>query len=213
MFFKQQRIYSQLLKKHFHTLTGLDALKFYYRPYICPFHKILPLIRESSAHVDIGCGNGLFLWLISHFYPEKKLIGLDINQKSVNNCKEKLGNIASFFTYDGISFPEILKEATSISLIDVIHHIPHESQEIFFESLIRYSAPGCRLILKDIDRNIWPLIYMNRLHDILLADNYGYELSRKEMRGLLEKYDFTVEEEFREINLWYAHFCFVARFP
>ena len=43
----------------------LDKLKIVYRPYICPFDDLIATCQDSETILDIGCGSGQFILLLS----------------------------------------------------------------------------------------------------------------------------------------------------
>src|SRR4051812_38352748 len=58
----------------------LRALQ-HYRPYICPFHRLIGCVPAGPAPgpsvLDIGCGGGLFLMLLAMAARVGRGVGLD----------------------------------------------------------------------------------------------------------------------------------------
>lgn len=197
---------SDKLRKTYQGDGGLSKIKWIYRPYICPFHKLLPYIKQSKKHLDIGCGTGLFVSLSNELTDS---YGIDIDQDAINEGKSLLGD--KIEVYDGVKFPTKSEEYTSYSMIDVFHHIPFERKESFIKGLVESMNDESVLIFKDIDTRNPFYLFMNRLHDRLLASNYGYELSKNKTKEMFEKFGLKTIDEFQEVNFWYDHFALILK--
>ena len=208
---------SQYLREIHHTARGLDKLKIGYRPYICPFQDLLPLAIPGERVYDVGCGSGQFALLLAKYSSPSWIGGAEINPKLVRNATELFANARVtadhvFEVYDGQTFPESLSTADSVFLIDVFHHVPPKAQKAFLESLYRSMRPGAKLVVKDIDAAS-VLVYLNKLHDLLLSGEIGAEQRADTMLGMLETCGFKVEQQTYRRMLWYPHFTLLLRRP
>ena len=50
---------------------------------ICPFLSLESFISPDARIVELGCGSGQNIMLLSHLYPHKKIIGLDWSKASI----------------------------------------------------------------------------------------------------------------------------------
>src|SRR5579863_4850185 len=66
-----------------------------WRPYICPFDQLLPLIPRGSSVLDVGCGGGLFLFLLTAYDPSAHGTGIDVSPSSIGFAQQTLGANAS----------------------------------------------------------------------------------------------------------------------
>lgn len=204
---------SLLLKTNIKGLTFLEALKCYYRPYICPFHLLLRFIPANSNLFDIGFGSGLFLYLSSELLKLKKVAGIEINQNVIDKAEKFLNksNNTPFDlrTFNGIDLPENIQEYDYVSMIDVYHHIPSHHQIEFIERLYQKMKPGAQLIFKDIDAGDLLYLPFNKLHDLVLTGEIGNEVSSQFALQRFKEIGFKLKESFKDRNLCYSHYFFL----
>ncbi len=198
-------------------LPFLDRIKVKYRPLICPFDEVLNRIEPGKVVADIGCGSGQLLWLISRFRSPKKVVGVEISQRLVDNAQQLFSEhlpdqIADFQLFNGINMPDSISEADYILLIDVWHHVPVLVRESFLENLKKAIKPQSILIFKDIDASS-ALVYTNKLHDLLFASEIGNEITLSEAEALMLKHNFEILEVFKKRTYVYPHYTVVARKP
>lgn len=180
------------IKQFLNHLSGVSRandsvfsrFKLKYRAHICPFDDLINLIPQKSSVCDVGCGEGVLLLIISKFSEPKKIAGLDINQKVVKIAKERLNGCAQsarIEPFNGFDLPDWLSEYNFFTMIDVLHHVPYPRQRGFLLSLIGKMKPGDTLLLKDICRKKIPWVYFNKLHDLIVAKEFGSERSSIEV--------------------------------
>ena len=201
------------------NISILDRCKIIYRPYITPFADLLNLIPLRSKIFDIGCGNGALLNLIFQTKMPEKIGGVEINKKLVANANELLRNAfkedkiadqkAGIKEYDGIHLPD-LTEYDLILLVDVIHHIPRQQLELFLTRLKNKMKPGAVLICKDIDAGKRILVWFNKLHDLLVSQETGNEISMKKAEEKLPRAGFKVVSSEYKRMLWYPHYTIIS---
>lgn len=198
-------------------LPFLDRLKVKYRPLICPFDEILQLIQPGKIVADIGCGSGQLLWLISKFKNPHKVLGVEINERLIDNASHLFSEFlpdqdAEFQLFNGVTMPQNLADADYLLLIDVWHHVPVNSRESFFLSLSKTMKPGATLIFKDIDAAS-PWVYTNKLHDLVFASEIGHEISLSNAEALMLEHDLEILEVAKKRTYVYPHYTVVARKP
>src|SRR5687767_5250391 len=54
-----------------------DSITQRFRPYICPFEELLPIVPTGSSVLDVGCGAGLFLGLLAVEGKIRSGVGFD----------------------------------------------------------------------------------------------------------------------------------------
>lgn len=202
------------LKEKYQGSGFVDSLKIKYRSLICPFISLIKMVKPGEKAGDVGCGSGQFLLLLSRFAKPSYLFGIEITQRLINNAntlfRDHDPSSYSFSTYDGSTFPEKLSEMDVIFLIDVLHHVPKQFQESFIENLAQRLKPGARLVLKDINASS-PLVYVNKLHDLIFAREIGNEIKMDNARKLLEASGLTIIEESKRTMYVYPHYTLVAK--
>ena len=206
-FFKQQN----------RTTGFIDNLKINYRPYICPFSELLQQIPENTSLFDIGCGSGQFLLLVCAYRNPTSVMGIEISETLIENAKQLLqpyGNDTSIqlSVYDGDHLPENICEFKFVTLIDVGHHIPPKKQVDFFKTLFSKMGPGATLLYKDIN-GASPLVFANKLHDLVFSGEIGNELSQKKTLNIFESTGFKILSTSKKTMFWYPHFTIIAQKP
>jgi 2-polyprenyl-3-methyl-5-hydroxy-6-metoxy-1,4-benzoquinol methylase len=204
---------SQALKAVSPDANMLDRLKIGYRPYICPFHHLLAHIANRASVYDIGCGSGMFLYLCAFFKAPKELGGFDIEEKLIQHANQilrKTGVSTNLQVVDPGEIPAIIHEFEVVSMIDVLHHIPHTKHFAFFRKLYNSMSNGATLLLKDID-GASPWVVFNKLHDWAITGEIGNELPWKELEALLKKVGFYIELIEQEQVWWYPHVTIIAK--
>ena len=191
-----------------------DRLKFVYRPYICPFDVLLPLIKENDSLLDIGCGQGQFILLAAKTVNPLKIAGIEISNALIEKCEEMikqngLGN-ASVSIYNGFDLPDFSREYNVFTMIDILHHIPEAKQWDYLENLYKTLKKGDLLILKDINAGSILHIF-NKLHDFVVSREASREKKACDVLSFCEKLGFKAELFKKKRMLVYPHFILTLR--
>ncbi len=202
------------LKEKYKGAGFVDSLKIKYRSLICPFISLIQMVQPGDKVGDIGCGSGQFLLLLSKFTKPSLLYGIEIADRLVNNANRLFSDQPaggySFSTYDGIVFPGKLGEMDLVFLIDVLHHVPEKNQAAFIGGIAKMLKPGARLVLKDINAAS-PLVYFNKLHDLIFAREIGHELKMAHAIQLLEENGLQIVQQDKRTMYVYPHYTIVAK--
>ena len=202
------------LRSHYKATGFLDSLKIKYRSLICPFVPLIKMVNADDKVGDVGCGSGQFLLLVSEFAKPSFVYGIEINERLVNNAKNLFSSLPNknfnFTEYNGKNFPAELGEMDIIFLVDVLHHVPKKNQENFIMELISVMKLGAKLILKDINGGS-PLVYFNKLHDLIFAREIGNEISIDNAILLLKRNGLKIIEQEKRTMYVYPHYTIVAQ--
>lgn len=201
------------LKRQNAQAPFLDKLKIVYRPYICPFDELLSLVDENDSVFDIGCGSGQFALLLAEFCNPKSIRGIEIDQGLVVNAKALLNkhdyNNHHFAVFDGRTLPNEITDSNLVFMVDVLHHIPKNSQIAFLQQVYDKMTPGSKLILKDIDANNF-LVLFNKVHDLVFAGELGNEFSVKRSLETLNDCGFKIRSTSEKRLFVYPHYTIIA---
>lgn len=90
------------------------------------YNHIIKKISEYniSSLLDVGCGTGEMLRLISETYPKIKLTGVDISPNMLDKAKSKIGNIANLIISDSEKLPFDDNSFELVMCNDSFHHYP-----------------------------------------------------------------------------------------
>lgn len=194
----------------------IDTLKIKYRPFICPFDKLLTYAENKKSIFDIGCGSGQFLSLVGKFIPDvNRLEGIEIDERLVKNARVLTEEFRetktfNFQKFDGKSIPDNIADFELIYLIDVIHHVPKESQIEFIKEIYKKMSIDSILIFKDIDASS-PFVFFNKVHDFVFSGEIGNELSFKKALKIAKETGFHIDESFKQRVFVYPHYFIVCR--
>jgi 2-polyprenyl-3-methyl-5-hydroxy-6-metoxy-1,4-benzoquinol methylase len=201
---------AELLRANVPAAGLIDRLKIRFRPYICPFNLLLPHIRDRSSCFDIGCGSGMFLRILAEYKNPSMLGGVEICERLLKNAIHVLQSCRAPVTlhiYNGFDLPDAIADYDYLFLVDVMHHMARDRQFSFLERLFARMRPGQQLLLKDIDADS-PLVYWNKVHDLVLSRQLGNERSATVVRDCLERIGFRVKLCFAKRVLLYPHYAF-----
>ena len=193
----------------------IDRLKIKFRPLIFPVDLLLNVIDKQDVIFDIGCGSGQFSLLAVHFKNVKKVFGIEINEVLVNNANnlfiKHAPNIEyNFIQYNGNTLPKEISLCTKIFLNDVLHHIPQEKQVSFLKEIYASMDDDATFILKDINAST-PLVYFNKLHDIIFAGEIGKELKFEDALSILKEIGFKIIATDKRNIAVYPHYTIICK--
>lgn len=186
------------------------------RPFICPFHRIIPLVPESSRVLDIGCGGGLFLGLLAECGLMIRGVGCDYSAAAIKLAREMhfthrgSSSILSFYkaNVDG-ELPEGGFDV--VCLIDVLHHIRSPRQEAVFLAAAGKVRPGGLLLVKEIAPRPFLFAACNTLHDLVVARQVVHYIGEERLLEWGQKVGLAVCHRERVRMACYCHEVLVFR--
>ncbi|SRR5579883_1416064 len=202
------------LKLPCQKMSGLTALKTRYRPFICPLDMVLAQIPQGASLYDIGCGTGALLYLALKLRSLKIAHGHDISREAVK-AAAAFAMRPEIFRVIHLHPEETpdLHGYDTVTMVDVLHHIPAKLQDNFLRKIITSMDSGARLIIKDIEASKTLGSLMNQLHDLLLAKEWVHQRRSKDIVKVLQSAGATVSQPILRWTLWYPHFQIVAIVP
>lgn len=157
--------------------SGTGSLTFrllqHYRPFICPFDALIPLIPADSRVLDVGCGGGLWLGLLAATGRLAEGVGFDSSTSAISLAQQMrvpashAGKLR--FEHRGVQDPWPDGLFDVVSIIDVMHHVPLAHQAQVIDLAASRVAQGGLLIYKDMCRRPAWRALANRAHDLVMA--------------------------------------------
>lgn len=154
------------------------------------------LERDSFDNaLDVGCGTGPVIELLSKKYPEKHFVGLDITPAMIEVAQSKRLPNAEFIVGDAENLPFGDGGFDAVLCANSFHHYPNPGA--FLREAYRVLRPGGKLILRDYTSNDIAVWLMNTF-ELPLARLAGHGdvriLKMGEFRELVEAAGFAIEQ-------------------
>ena len=117
-------------------------------------YKVQDVAREMKSRkaltrhaLDFGCGIGGSIPYFQRYFPNTKLTGLDVSQKSVDIAQARFPQAASYQTFDGQSLPFADSTFDIVFTACVFHHIPAELHISLLAEIRRVLTPNGRFFV------------------------------------------------------------------
>jgi SAM-dependent methyltransferase len=164
-----------------------------------PFLEIERATPKSGVIIDLGCGEGILTNFLAISSPERKLIGVDIDESRIKRADRGLRNTI-FVKGDVIKYK--LPECDCIVLSHVFHHLlSYNDQQILVDRISKRLEKGDKLIIAEVDRGmtakyvlswlvdsfVFPILFENKIMNL-----NSYHRSRKGWIKLLKKNGFKL---------------------
>lgn len=97
--------------------------------------------------LDYGCGDGTFLWRVADLFPDA--VGLDVSEQRIENCRQRLGNIARlrFLHTSAFSGHELSEPFDVATCMETLEHCPPPQLEQVLSDLKRVVKPNGTIII------------------------------------------------------------------
>jgi SAM-dependent methyltransferase len=105
-------------------------------------------LHDDIRILDAGCGTGEASWRLAELYPRAEVLGVDIQESSLELARRHEGRLAPRLRFENRSIYELDIPGESFDLVvnrHVIHSIPHPERVL--AELVRVTRPGGRLHL------------------------------------------------------------------
>jgi len=176
--------------------------------------KLCEYLPQEGLVTDVGCGFGLFLLYYCAQRPELNYAGYDLNRQRIEEARraaERLGMKQVVFHERDVRKDTSLSSCGTVFMLDLMHHLPPPVREELVREAHKQLQPGGLLIIKDIlTRPYWKMLFTYLL-DKVMMNGFTQYLAQEEMRGLLERHDFSVRQETLRDPLPYPHVIYIAR--
>ena len=171
---------------------------------------------RDATIFDIGCGSGLFLSLLLARGQSIKGIGCEPNRQAIASAQkaskrllDRVDREQNPMTVDFIesTTPQDWPQDTFsvVSLIDVMHHIPPQQQQAFFEAAVRRVRRGGILLYKDMCKRPFWKAGANRLHDLILARQWIHYVPLTTIKKWAKSYGLELTKEEHYSRFVYGH--------
>jgi 2-polyprenyl-3-methyl-5-hydroxy-6-metoxy-1,4-benzoquinol methylase len=163
---------------HYQDANVLTRLVVAARPVICPMEPILAWIPAGASVLDLGCGVGLLSINLATTSRPRSIHGIDINPHAVNVAEAAARRLASVIdvpiTFSAVrDFSEWPAGVFDVvCMVDVAHHVPRALWRALYQAAAARVRDGGLLLYKDMAPSPWWCGLGNRLHDLVLAQQW-----------------------------------------
>lgn len=135
-----------------------------------------PILDELESFqftdlLDVGCGTGPMIELLTKKYPEKNYTGLDLTPKMIETAKAKGLCNTKFIVGDSENLPFDDDSFDAVICANSFHHYPNPQK--FFDGVKRVLRSNGRLILRDYTTYSC-LIWIANYIEMPLANLFGH---------------------------------------
>lgn len=221
---KIQQIQEDQYRFPYHHLTDLNKGNFSLSKHLYWGHEytsylefIIKRITDINFEsiLDVGCGDGKFLYQCNKKFANKKLVGLDYSETAINMAKA-LNNSINYIKGDIGDREKITEKYDIITLIEVLEHIPPKEISDFIANIKHHLNDNGQLIITVPSKNI-PTTSKHYQHfdldsiRLVISPHFEIEniyylnkisISEKIIRRLLSNRLFILNEQ-RLLNLLY----------
>jgi len=161
---------------------------FYFNAFVAArYQQVVDQIptNKNLKILDIGCGDGVLLWLISQKTPAK-LFGIDTDKSSLKLARSKLGDKATLKQASAYQLPFKARQFDIVIAAEVIEHLNQPSRML--QEIKRALKPSGRLIIST------PIKLTSIPEDKMHVQEYTPQTALS-----------TLKPYFRKINLQLSH--------
>jgi SAM-dependent methyltransferase len=221
--------YDDIYKKFSGVQSSWHYLKFLFINHFIP---------NENYHLDFGCGPGTFLGNFRH----SQCIGVDISSEQIDYANKAYSSSHRIFKkIDSSGLPFEDSTFDSISLIEVVEHLDHETINFVLKECYRCLKKNGTLIISTPNYNsLWPVLefIVNKLSSLSyldqhitkfntaslasLATSHNFKIQQKGsfllfspftafVSWALSKHIFKLEKSFNNLNIGFLSFCFCEK--
>ena len=165
---------------------------------------------RAGKILDLGCGYGLFSNYLALASDQRRVMGLELNQRKLKHADKGLKNAC--FKNSDILMEPITEQYDCIVLLHVLHHLKSfEEQDLLLNKCAQLlSSPG-RLIILEVDNTPLLKYALAYIVDHIL---YPYEKifyrPRQPMEKILKDMGLAVKSHPMHLGRLFPHFLYVA---
>ena len=151
--------------------------------------------------VDLGCGHGLFANLLAEASPNRRILGVDIDERKIAVARATIRGRESVRFELGDMIHEAPPKCDAVTIIDVLYLLPPSDQEAVLRKAASALAENAPLVVKAQERTASPryaLTYVQELVATALGVTRGgarrlHFQGREDAVAMFERAGFLVD--------------------
>lgn len=151
--------------------------------------------------VDLGCGHGLFANLLAEASPNRRILGIDLDERKIEVARQTIQGREAIRFEVGDIVHEAPPKCDAVTIIDVLYLLPPPDQEAVLRKAADALVENAPLVVKAQERAASPryaLTYAQELVTTALGVTRAtarrfHFLSRTEATAMFERAGFLVD--------------------
>lgn len=171
------------------------------RAFLSDLARVEEYVPRHGFIVDLGCGNGLFANLLAEAGPRRRILGLDLDDRTIAVARATIAGREElrFEVSDVRRVPP--PRCDAVTIVDVLHLLSPDDQECVLRNAATALAEGAPLIVKSQEARVDPryaLTYAQEMVGISLRSMRGagsrpHFPSRETAMAMFERAGFRAE--------------------
>ncbi len=123
------------------------------RLFTAPLERVASEVKGPRI-LDVGCGHGLLCAMMAFGFPERSVVGLDVDPRKMKWARRSVGQLSNtrFELMPVEQFADVESGGfDTITVADVLYLLPPSSWAPFFEACFRLLAPRGQLLVKEVE--------------------------------------------------------------
>ena len=192
------------------SLKVFDALPAKERWFCRARLRLAPLEQVAARAsgrdlLDVGCGHGVLAALLLHGQPDRRVVGIDPDERKIEWAKSSVGESPNA-EFRAVTIEALAAERPasfdSVIVADVLCLIARDTWAPFLAAARRLLRPGGRLVLKDAENDgswravkaLWQeRLMVHVLRRTVSTGGIGFA-TREELAGYVTRAGFVVDE-------------------
>ena len=158
------------------------------------FEEMENYISPDAKVLDIGCGYGLFVNLVSLKGDKRHAAGLDTSHERISIAARSAQNRKNISFIEKDVAEMDFAPYDTVTFSDVLHHFSYSAQEELLKKIHRQIRKGAVVLIKELDTRPFLKYYISYVLDTFLY--LGQRISYRSLdswKNVLNKIGFDVE--------------------
>jgi 2-polyprenyl-3-methyl-5-hydroxy-6-metoxy-1,4-benzoquinol methylase len=178
---------------------------------VFPFRFLEGLIPKKASIIEVGCSYGLTSAYLALASRNRKIVGLDNNNKRIESANVLWKNVPNVtFRANNLLDKISIKKSDIVMAVDLLHHVTPEQQQLFLRDCYKRFGRNNILIIKEIDTKPFLKLMLNYLGDLLMNPGKFHYINSADLKKDLERKGFYVEYV-RIRHLLYPHYLIICK--